>query len=181
MGGPGCGKTFVTNHLLNIPDWKLISVDNYRRNIANKLGYDLTNPEDTEKIMDLVYHTNDPRNNVVKFLKELLKNKRPSKNNPNIVFDAGGSQVEIIKTVLDMAKDAGYKTTLVYIKTNLELALKRNSERDLVIPDKTVVDYYNKCESSFDYMSRYYDNVWVVYNNSPYDYENRDNRAEKVK
>jgi predicted kinase len=183
MGGPGSGKSFTSGNLLNLKNYKYINVDTYRENLAKKLGLDIKNPEDNQKILDMTYTTSDPRNKTIQFLKKFLQLKSDSDTElPNVVFDAGGSQVEVIKDVLKLAKAAGYETTLVYVRTDLEVALDRNRQRDRTLADEMVIDYWNKCENTFEMLSKEYDNVWVVFNNEPYDFINRPtDRIKKIK
>lgn len=182
MGAPGAGKTFSVNTFLNLRDFKYINVDTYRENIAKKLGLDVSKPEDNLKILDMTYTTSDPRNKTILFLKRFLTDKISyNKPLPNVVFDAGGSQVDVIKNILKLAEFAGYKTTLVYVKTDLELDLMRNRDRERKLTDEMVIDYYNRCESTYDYLKQFYDNVWIIFNNAPYDPTQRNTVIQKVK
>lgn len=182
MGAPGAGKTFSVNTFLNLRDFKYINVDTYRENIAKKLGLDISKPEDNLKILDMTYTTSDPRNKTIQFLKQFLTDKISyNKPLPNVVFDAGGSQVDVIKNILELAEYTGYKTTLVYVKTDLELDLIRNRTRERKLTDEMVIDYYNRCENTYDYLKKFYDNVWIIFNNAPYEPTRRNTVIQKVK
>lgn len=179
MGSPGAGKSFMTDKIINLKDWKYINVDTYRENMAKKLGLDIHKPEDNQKILDFTYTTSDPRNKTIKFLKKFLKSEHEQL--PNIVFDAGGSQVEVIMDILDIAKNENYITTLIYVKTDLDLALKRNQTRSRVLADDMVEDYYHKCEKTFKYLYNYYDKVFIVNNNDKFDPTDRKSNIIQLK
>jgi predicted kinase len=175
MGSPGAGKSFTSSHMVNLHDYKYVNVDNFRVMTAKKLGLDISNPTDNEKILALTHTTSDPRNVTIRFLKNYLdiKGTMPEDELPNILFDAGGGQVEVIKTLLELAKKAGYTTTLIYVQTDLATALQRNQKRMRTLPDKMVVDYFKKVESAYEILAPLYDHVWEVYNNQPWDPKNR--------
>lgn len=180
-GQPGAGKSFTSSHLLNLKDYKYVNVDTFRELIAKKLNLDLGNPDDNMKILDMTYTTSDPRNKTIKHLKSFLK---MPKNGPltNIVFDCGAGQTEVMKMIHRLAKDARYETTLVNVETDLEVALKRNRERERTLKDEMVIDYYNKVKKSLKEISPLFDNVWVVNNSEKWDFVNRPHdRIKKIK
>jgi len=171
-GGPGAGKSFASSNLLNLKDYKYVNVDTFRELIAKKLNLDLGNPNDNMKILDMSYTTSDPRNKTIKHLKSFLK---IPKKGPltNIVFDAGAGQTEVMEVIHGLAKEAGYETTLVSVETDLEVALKRNSERERTLKDEMVIDYHDKVKHSLKKISPLFDNIWVVDNTEKWDFVNR--------
>lgn len=181
VGSPGAGKSFVSKNLINLKDFKYINVDKERRIVAKKLGYDISDPEQNLKLLDVTHTTSDPRNRTINHLKLLLKNQN-GKQKPNILFDAGGGQIEVMTEIHKLAKEAGYKTTMVIVKTSLPIALKRNNERERKLTDDMVIDYYNKVEKSYNILFDMFDESWIVYNDDIYDFKNRPtNRIIKIK
>ena len=78
-GGPGAGKSFITQNLVNLDNVKNFNVDQVRIMTAKKLWGDeweenISTPEGYQKILDMTFTTSDPRNKTVKFLKNFLKN-----------------------------------------------------------------------------------------------------------
>ncbi|CAG7581300.1 MAG: putative polynucleotide kinase [uncultured marine phage] len=179
-GGPGAGKSFVTGNLLGLRDFKLVNVDTFREAMAKKLGLDLGDPDDNMKILQMTHTTSDPRNRTVRHLKQFLS--IPKDRKPNIVFDAGGGQTEVMKTVHELAKNIGYETTLVFVKTDLDTALDRNRQRERTLADEMVVDYHNLVQQSIDVLKNVFDNVWEVDNSEMWDHTDRPtDRIEKTK
>lgn len=170
-GGPGSGKSFVSHNLINLKDYKYVNVDTLRELMAKKLNLDLKNPEDNLKILKMTYTTSDPRNRTIRFLKNFLKIEKNEL--PNIIFDAGGGQTDVIRTINSLAKELNYETTLVHVKTDIDIALERNRKRERVLSDEMVIDYHDRVKKSIKILKDIFDNVWQVNNNEKWDLINR--------
>ena len=92
-GGPGAGKSYVSQHFIELDNVKPFNVDHYRVGIAKKLWGDkwketISTDEGYKTILDMTHTTSDPRNVTIRnFLKTFLETER---NQPtNIVYDAG--------------------------------------------------------------------------------------------
>jgi predicted kinase len=184
-GGPGAGKSFITQNLVNLDNVKNFNVDQVRVMTAKQLWGDewekmISTPEGYQKILDMTFTTSDPRNKTVKFLKHFLTQER---NQPvNIVYDAGGGQEQVMKDVHNLAKDAGFNTTLVYVRTPLELAQLRNDQRPRSLPDDMVAQYHQKVKDNMRNMIPLFDNVWTVDNKELIDLSDRPSEnIEKIK
>tara|TARA_R100000664_G_C2759296_1_gene148911 strand:- start:217 stop:870 length:654 start_codon:yes stop_codon:yes gene_type:complete len=184
-GGPGAGKSFITNNLINLNNVKHFNVDQVRVMTAKKLWGDeweknISTPEGYQKILDMTYTTSDPRNLTVNFLKQFLQYERPY--GINVVYDAGGGQEQVMKDVWSIANDNGYNTTLVYVRTPLELAQIRNAERPRSLPPEMVAQYHEKVKDNMRNMVPLFDNVWTVDNKDLIDLSNRPSEnIEKLK
>jgi predicted kinase len=184
-GGPGAGKSFITQNLINLDNVKNFNVDQVRVMTAKKLWgnewqENISTPEGYQKILDMTFTTSDPRNKTVKFLKNFLEYER---NQPvNVVYDAGGGQEQVMKDVHKLAKDSGFETTLVYVRTPLELAQMRNDERPRSLPDDMVAQYHQKVKDNMRNMIPIFDNVWTVDNKELIDLSDRpSDNIEKLK
>mgnify|MGYP001460780632 FL=1 len=133
-----------------------------------------------QKILDMTYTTSDPRNLTVNFLKQFLQYERPY--GINVVYDAGGGQEQVMKDVWSIANENGYNTTLVYVRTPLELAQIRNAERPRSLPPEMVAQYHEKVKDNMRNMVPLFDNVWTVDNKDLIDLSNRPSEnIEKIK
>jgi len=184
-GGPGAGKSFITQNLINLDNVKNFNVGQVRVMTAKKLWgnewqENISTPEGYQKILDMTFTTSDPRNKTVKFLKNFLEYER---NQPvNVVYDAGGGQEQVMKDVHKLAKDSGFETTLVYVRTPLELAQMRNDERPRSLPDDMVAQYHQKVKDNMRNMIPIFDNVWTVDNKELIDLSDRpSDNIEKLK
>jgi predicted kinase len=184
-GGPGAGKSFITRNLINLNNVKEFNVDQVRVMTAKKIWGDeweenISTPEGYQKILDMTFTTSDPRNKTVKFLKNFIEYER---NQPvNVVYDAGGGQEQVMKDVHKLAKDNGFNTTLVYVRTPLELAQIRNTERPRSLPPEMVAQYHQKVKDNMRNMIPIFDNVWTVDNKELIDLADRPSEnIEKIK
>ena len=184
-GGPGAGKSFITNNLINLNNVKNFNVDQVRVMTAKKLWGErweemISTPEGYQKILDMTHTTSDPRNLTVRFLKQFLQHDR--NQGVNIIYDAGGGQEQVMKDVHSLAKEAGFNTTLVYVRTPLELAQIRNDERPRSLPDDMVAQYHQKVKDNMRNMIPIFDNVWTVDNKELIDLSDRpSDNIEKIK
>lgn len=166
-GGPGAGKSFVTQNFIDLPDYKQFNVDNYRVALAKKLWGDswkenISTEEGYNKILALSHTTSDPRNITIKFLKNFLDTERMF--TPNIVYDAGGGQRQVMTDVINLAKENGYDVTIVHVVTDLDKALERNLQRDRSLPTDMVIDYHDKVRRVVKDLLPMVDNYWIVDN-----------------
>ena len=184
-GGPGAGKSFITKNLINLDNVKDFNVDQVRVMTAKKLWGDkweenISTEAGYQKILDMTYTTSDPRNLTVKFLKNFLTQERD--HSVNVVYDAGGGQEQVMKDVHQIAKDSGFNTTLVYVRTPLELAQQRNLQRPRSLPDDMVAQYHQKVKDNMRNMIPIFDNVWTVDNKEVIDLADRpSDNIEKIK
>ncbi len=166
-GGPGAGKSFITRNLINLDNVKEFNVDQVRVMTAKKLWGDdweemISTEEGYQEILNRTYTTSDPRNLTVKFLKQFLQQER--NQGVNVIYDAGGGQQQVMKDVWSLAKDSGFNTTLVYVRTPLELAQIRNDERPRSLPDDMVAQYHQKVKDNMRNIIPLFDNVWIIDN-----------------
>ena len=184
-GGPGAGKSFITRNLINLDNVKEFNVDQVRVMTAKKLWGDdweenISTPDGYQQILNMTYTTSDPRNLTVKFLKQFLEQERDQ--SVNVVYDAGGGQEQVMKDVHKLAKDNGFNTTLVYVRTPLELAQLRNQERPRSLPPEMVAQYHQKDKDNMRNMIPIFDNVWTVDNKELIDLSDRPSEnIEKIK
>jgi len=166
-GGPGAGKSYVTQNFIDLPDYKQFNVDNYRVSLAKNLWGDqwkenISTEEGYAKILDMSHTTSDPRNLTIKFLKNFIGVERG--HMPNIVYEAGGGQREVMNDVINLAKENGYNVTIVHVVTELDKALNRNQERDRSLPRDMVIDYHDKVRRVVKDLIPMVDNYWIVDN-----------------
>ena len=184
-GGPGAGKSFITKNLINLNNVKNFNVDQVRVMTAKKLWGDeweemISTPEGYQKILNMTYTTSDPKNLTVKFLKQFLEQER--NQSVNVVYDAGGGQEQVMNEIHQLAKENGFNTTLVYVRTPLELAQVRNNERPRSLPDDMVAKYHQQVKDNMRNMVPIFDNVWTVDNKELIDLSDRpSDNIEKIK
>ena len=184
-GGPGAGKSFITKNLINLNNVKEFNVDQVRVMTAKKLWGDeweekISTEEGYDEILRRTFTTSDPRNLTVKFLKQFLQSERDQE--VNVVYDAGGGQEQVMKDIHELAKENGFNTTLVYVRTPLDIAQERNIERPRSLPPEMVAQYHQQVKDNMRNMIPIFDNVWTVDNKELIDLSDRpSDNIEKLK
>ena len=83
----------------------------------------------------------------------------------DIIIDGTGTNLEkMIKYITDL-QGSGYEVTLVYVKTSLKTALKRNKQRDRVVPENVIREKAEFIATSFEHLSSIVEKVKVHDNN----------------
>ena len=154
-GGPGSGKSFVAQKLFGIPEkinvsktgLKMVNQDNELElllkkyfgttdidNMPDELFADLTGVDKQGKPVD--YDTSGLR----KFAKSLSKERLRLYTNGKlgVIIDGTGHNFSKIKSRRKELMDMGYDTYMVFVNTNLDVALERNEKRDRVVPASIV-------------------------------------------
>lgn len=76
---------------------------------------------------------------------------------PSLVFDSSGSNAPWLGRRVRMAKNAGYKTELLWVDVPVEIALLRNRDRAIKgrwCPENVIMDKAHLMEGSFQELSR---------------------------
>ena len=154
-GGPGSGKSFVAQKLFGIPEkinvsktgLKMVNQDSELElllkkyfgttdidNMPDELFADLTGVDKQGKPVD--YDTSGLR----KFAKSLSKERLRLYTNGKlgVIIDGTGHNFSKIKSRRKDLMDMGYDTYMVFVNTNLDVALERNEKRDRVVPASIV-------------------------------------------
>jgi len=184
-GGPGAGKSFITKNLVNLDNVKEFNVDQVRVMTAKKLWGDeweekISTEEGYDEILRRTFTTSDPRNLTVKFLKQFLQTERDQP--VNVIYDAGGGQEQVMKDIHQLAKENGFTTTLVHVRTPLDIAQERNIDRPRSLPPEMVAQYHQQVKDNMRNMIPIFDNVWSVDNKELIDLSDRpSDNIEKIK
>ena len=184
-GGPGAGKSFITKNLVNLGNVKEFNVDQVRVMTAKKLWGDeweekISTEEGYDEILRRTFTTSDPRNLTVKFLKQFLQAERDQP--VNVIYDAGGGQEQVMKDIHQLAKENGFETTLVHVRTPLDVAQERNIDRPRSLPPEMVAQYHQQVKDNMRNMIPIFDNVWTIDNKEIIDLSNRPtDNIEKLK
>ena len=144
-GGPGSGKSFMKQNIFGIPEGninigvsglKSVNSDREFMFLLKKYGFDPTMLAQYEKIEpELFHHLTDPAKKGGSGLRDFakfLKNERKKgymKGKLGMVIDSTGSKFPKVKKYKQELEEQGYDCYMVYVKTSLETALKRNTER----------------------------------------------------
>ena len=83
----------------------------------------------------------------------------------DLIIDGTGVNAEKMVRRMEQAREAGYSIDILYVKVDLEVALKRNSERERTVPEHIVIEKSRDIETSMKITSQYADKVTIFENN----------------
>jgi len=158
-GGPGSGKSYVASQLFGIPDkintsaygLKLVNQDTELEKFLKKyFGY-----VDIDKMPDELFkNLTDPKSKDYSGMRSRTKSlskKRLElykKGRLGVIIDGTGHKFNEIKKQRKELMDLGYDTYMVFVNTSLEVAQKRNEERDRVLPAGVVEKYWHEVQKN---------------------------------
>lgn len=184
-GGPGSGKSFTIKnqfmiegkvldsdvvkvlyiHLLQ----KLLNDPDVSNEEKNKLlepfeGHvpNLKNPHDMD---NLHKYTSWKKHFFTKVFDSFLKSS--GKSLQNVIIDTTGNNLSEIVLNANLLKEMGYKVSMVWVITNINLAKIRNKTRDRTVPDDYLEYVHNKLLNSIPESIRAglldrLDELWIV-------------------
>lgn len=146
IGLPLSGKSTWIKSCEELKDFNYVSADllkeshpEYDPNRAFKLHE--WSIEEAEKQLRLIAHSN---------------------GHGNIIFDSGSINNSYTKRIIDFFKARGYKVTLVWVKTPINVCLERNKTRIRKVPEEAIIDKAQKEKSQFYRLCKDVDKVYII-------------------
>lgn len=146
-GGAGSGKSFAIDNFMQRRKFRVFNVDRWKKlflRINDELdkypeldGLNLRDPDDVYKLHRFV----KDRNIKVKAFEAIFGAADPRRL-PNVIFDVTMKDFKNLDLVVPMLYEAGYERQnvhLVWVLTDYYLAIKRNRNRDRIVPDDIVL------------------------------------------
>ena len=161
-GGPGSGKSWVSERALSGMGLKVINSDNMFANALKKermsLDFSQYNPKEIER-RDEIRAKAKARTGVQ--LKLALEGRL------GLILDSTARDVARIESEASKMKYIGYDTYMVFVNTSLEVALKRNQMRARKVPDAIVISNHKQVQKNIGLLQRIFGmgNFVVVDNN----------------
>ena len=161
-GGPGSGKSWVSERALSGMGLKVINSDNMFANALKKermsLDFSQYNPKEIER-RDEIRAKAKARTGVQ--LKMALEGRL------GLILDSTARDVSRIQSEANTMKHIGYDTFKVFANTSLEVALKRNQMRARKLPDAIVISNHKQVQKNIGLLQRIFgaSNFVIVDNN----------------
>ena len=161
-GGPGSGKSWVSERALSGMGLKVINSDNMFANALKKermsLDFSQYNPKEIER-RDEIRAKAKARTGVQ--LKMALEGRL------GLILDSTARDISRIESEANTMKHIGYDTFMVFVNTSLEVALKRNQMRARKLPDAIVISNHKQVQKNIGLLQRIFGmgNFVVVDNN----------------
>ena len=83
-----------------------------------------------------------------------------------LLIDSTGRILGTIRRIKDELEDKGYETTMIFVNTDLETALRRNKERERTLPDKLIHQNYDIIEQRLGEFQRLFNDVHIIDNSA---------------
>ena len=145
-GGPGSGKTYVTNKVMGGLGLKNINSDRAFEIGLKKAGLSLKMPEDEAKKRDPI------RLRAKELTGKALENYIQGRL--GLVVDSTGRGYESIARPVSLLKQMGYDCYMVFVNTSLEVAMVRNTERERTVPPEIVKNNWNTVQQNIGKFQR---------------------------
>ena len=185
-GGPGSGKTYVAKQIFGIPErfniamsgMKMVNSDKELKFLLKKYGFGT----DLDKMPDEVFKnlTGDgpDSSGLRKFAKSLTKERERLYRNGRLgmIIDGTGHNFGKIQSKKKELEDIGYETYMVMVNTSLEVAQKRNQERDRILPPDLLEKSWKDVQQNIGAFQNLFKNNFVIVDNSKH---LNDKEAEK--
>jgi len=149
-GGPGSGKSFITQNLFGVPEkiassfgygMKVINSDAELERMLKKYGFgiDLDGMPD-ELFKQLTDPDYEDYSGMRGRAKELTKDRLEiyKKSRLGVIIDSTGGNLNKVKKQKKELEELGYDTYMVFIETDLEIAQQRNKERKRILKPEIV-------------------------------------------
>ena len=178
-GGPGSGKTYVAKQLFGIPErfnismsgLKMINSDKELKFLLNKFGFgtDLDKMPD-ELFSQLTNPKDKDYSGLRTYSKELTKQrmKQYQAGKLGMIIDGTGHDFGKLAKMKRELEEDGYDTYMVFVNTSLEVAQKRNQERDRILPPKLLKKSWEDVQSNLGKFQNLFKQNFLIVDNSKF-------------
>jgi tRNA uridine 5-carbamoylmethylation protein Kti12 len=171
-GSPGAGKTYVARRLAGtFQGLKQVNMDIWFKRLMTKKNLSWKMPPEEEP----------ERERQRQRSKELVAKQQQShtKSGLGLLIDSTGRSYETVRDINKELEDKGYETTMVFVNTDLQTALRRNKERERTLPDELIHRNFKTITQNLGRFRRLFDDLHVI-NNSDDDRDTVDDQIAQV-
>ena len=156
-GSPGAGKTYVARKLAGtFQGLKQVNMDTWFKRLMTKKNLSWKMPPEEEP----------EREKQRQRSKELVAKQQQTyaDSGLGLLIDSTGRILGTVRRIKDDLEDKGYETTMIFVNTDLETALRRNKERERTLPDKLIHQNYEIIDQRLGEYQRMFNDVHVIDN-----------------
>ena len=171
-GSPGAGKTYVARKLAGVfGGLKQVNMDIIFKHLMTKKNLSWKMPPEEEP----------EREKQRQRSKELVAKQQQSyaDSGLGLLLDSTGRITGTVRRIKDELEDKGYETTMIFVNTDLETALRRNKERERTLPDKLIHKNFEIIDQRLGEYQRMFNDVHII-NNSDAEQDTVDDQIEQV-
>ena len=98
--------------------------------------------------------------------KELVAKQQQSyaEGGLGLLIDSTGRIYDTIAKIKQELENTGYKTTMVFVNTDIQTALRRNKKRERTLPDELIHKNFSVVEQNLGKFQRLFDDVHIINN-----------------
>jgi len=173
-GGPGSGKSFISDEILGIPKnlsfsmqgLKVVNVDQAYEYFLTKGGFGKNIASMSKK--DQGFVTSDDPNSPRTKGKKVTGRKFNlyQDGRLGVLIDGTGKDYDKIDKQKKMMEDLGYDTFMVFVSTTLEVAQKRNAARERKLGVDMVEKFWSETMANENKYKKLFGKNIIVYDNS---------------
>ena len=145
-GGPGSGKTFVTQSAFAGTGLKVVNSDSAFERSLKKTNLSLSMPPEEEYFRNILRQR--AKTTAANAL-DIYVNGRLG-----LIIDATGRDLPLVQNQHSSLRSIGYDCYMIFVNTNLQIAIERNANRERSIPEYIVRDNWNKVQRNIGAFQR---------------------------
>ena len=156
-GSPGAGKTYVARKLAGVfGGLKQVNMDIIFKHLMTKKNLSWKMPPEEEP----------EREKQRQRSKELVAKQQQSYTDCGLglLIDSTGRIAGTVRRIKNELEDKGYETTMIFVNTDLETALRRNKERERTLPDELIHKNYKVIEQNIGRFQRLFGDIHIINN-----------------
>ena len=156
-GSPGAGKTYVARKLAGVfQGLKQVNMDIIFKHLMTKKNLSWKMPPEEEPEREIQRQRS----------KELVSKQQQSLSDSGLglLVDSTGRIYETVEKIKNSLEDKGYETTMVFVNTDLQTALRRNKQRERQLPDDLIHKNFEVIEQNLGRFQRLFNDVHLIDN-----------------
>ena len=156
-GSPGAGKTYVARKLAGtFQGLKQVNMDIWFKRLMTKknLSWDMPDKEEPEREIERQRS------------KELVAKQQQTyaDSGLGLLIDSTGRVYDTVEKIKEEIESKGYETTMVFVNTDLQTALRRNRQRERQLPDDLIHKNFAVIEQNLGKFQRLFNDVHLINN-----------------
>ena len=158
-GGPGSGKTFVTQTAFAGTGLKIVNSDSAFERGLKKSNLSIKMPDEEEYFRNIIRQR--AKTTTTNRLDQYIQGRL------GLVIDATGRDLPLVQRQVSMLRNIGYDCYMVFVNTSLDVALERNRNRPRKVPDYIVQNSWDGVQKNIGAFQRVFspNKMLVVDNN----------------
>lgn len=178
-GGPGSGKSFIINQLFGIPEHglsfsytglKLCAADTEFVYLLKKHGLPTDLLSMSKSIRDMILDPHDS-NSIFSQSRKLYDQRVNNYINGHLglIFDGTGKDAQKVINKKNNLESIGYDCYSIFVNTDLDIAIARNTARPRKLPNEIVIQLWNDAQNNKKHFQEIFKSNFIEIENNTSD------------